>query len=482
VVPAGPGAWTDLAKTVRGGVVLPPDRGYDTARLVFNPLFDGVHPQGIARCTSDADVAACLRFVDAHDVPFAIRGGGHSFGGYSTSDGLVIDLSSMSSVSVASDGTATVGAGARLIDVYAQLAAKGVMIPAGSCPTVGISGLTLGGGVGVVSRKYGLTIDSLQAATVVLADGRTVVCSEQQEPDLFWALRGGGAGSFGAVTSFTFRTHPAPQLAVGGARFPWSAAGDVLDAWLGWAPTAPDELWSNALLLAQDTRGPGLETTVRVGAVFVGSTTELAGHLDDLVARVGTSPASRYGKSLPYLAAMRFEGGCSDLSVGECRLPSQGPAGRLEREASVARAEYLTAKLPEAGIQVIVDAVEAKQADGRLAGGGVAFDAYGGAINRIAPEATAFVHRDPQCGVLINGTMPSGAPRALIDANAAWVDGLGAALRPYVNGQAYQNYVDPRRTDWASAYYGSNLPRLRRVKAAYDPGDRFHFVQSVPLP
>ncbi|HEY4376607.1 MAG TPA: FAD-binding oxidoreductase, partial [Acidimicrobiales bacterium] len=461
------------------------DAGYDADRLLFNPLFDGVHPQGIARCGSAADVAACLAFTEAHGVPFAVRGGGHSFGGYSTSTGLVIDLTPMSQVAVGPGSTAQIGAGARLIDVYAGLADHGVMIPAGSCPTVGIAGLTLGGGVGVVSRKYGLTIDNLQAAEVVLADGRTVTCDDRHEPDLFWALRGGGAGSFGVVTSFTFRTRPAPSLALGGLHWPWSAAGAVLSAWLDWAPTAPDELWSNALLLAQDTVPSGHgkeggEPTVRVGAVYVGSSGGLASLLDDLVRRVGHAPISRTGHTAGYLDAMRYEGGCSDRSIAQCRLPSQGPAGQLAREASVARAEYLGAKLPDAGIQVIVDAVTRRQADPGLSGGGAAFDAYGGAINRVPPTATAFVHRNPRCGVLLNGTLPAGSEQSVVDANAAWVDGLGMALKPYVDGEAYQNYVDPRRPDWAQAYYGANLARLREVKRRYDPHNRFHFAQSIP--
>ena len=480
--PATDGDWAALRSSMSGGVARPGDAAYGTERLVFNPLFDALSPQGIARCGSAADVAACLRFAVDHGLPFAIRGGGHSFGGYSTGTGLVLDMTRMSQVIAAGNGTATVGAGARLIDVYAGLAADGVMIPAGSCPTVGIAGLTLGGGVGVISRKYGLTIDNLVGAEVVLADGRTVTCDATHEPDLFWALRGGGAGSFGVVTAFTFRTNPAPSLALGGLHWPWSAAHEVLAAWLGWAPAAPDELWSNALLLAQDAKGAGVEPTVRVGAVFVGSSGELKSHLDDLVARVGQPPIGRTGHTSGFLAAMQYEGGCSGMSVAACRLPSQGPAGRLAREASVARSEYLSTPFPAAGISAVVDAVARRQADPMLAGGGAAFDAYGGAINRVAADATAFVHRSPICGALFNGTFAAGAPSSVVDANRTWVDGLGSAVAPFVNGEAYQNYVDPRRTDWAHSYYGSNLPRLRRVKAEYDPGDVFRFAQSIPLP
>jgi FAD/FMN-containing dehydrogenase len=470
--------WTALARALPAGLTRPSDRRYPVDKQLFNPLFDGVRPQGIAHCRSAADVATCLRFAEDHGVPFAVRGGGHSFAGYSTSTGLVIDLGAMSGIGVGRSGSADVGAGARLIDVYAGLAGHGVMIPAGSCPSVGIAGLTLGGGVGVVSRKYGLTIDSLDAVEIVLADGRQVTCDADHEPDLFWALRGAGGGSFGVVTSFRFRTNPAPSLALGGMRWPWGAAERVLEAWQEWAPSAPDELWSNALLLAGDERGG--DPTVRVGAVYVGSSDALDGLLADLARRVGVAPSHRYRLHKGYLDAMRFEGGCSDTSVRACRPASEG--GSLAREASVARAEYLAKPLSAHGRSVVVDAVERHQRDPQLRGGGVAFDAYGGAINRVAPDATAFVHRTPICGVLLNGTFPDDAPAAMVDAARAWVDGLGRDLAGEVDGEAYQNYVDPRRTDWAAAYYGSNLARLQRVKAHYDPHDRFHFPQSIPLP
>lgn len=479
--PAAEADWQALRAALSGRLVRPSDRGYDTDRLLFNPLFDGVRPDAVAHCSSAQEVAACLAFARRHGLPFSARGGGHSFGGYSTSTGLVIDQAPMGAVQVGADGSATVGAGARLIDVYAGLADHGVMIPAGSCPTVGIAGLTLGGGVGVVSRKYGLTIDNLTAAQVVLADGSVVTADASHEPDLFWALRGGGGGNFGIVTSFTFATHPAPSLALGSIHWPWSAAGAVLSAWLDWAPSAPDELWSNALLLAQDTKGAGVQPTVHVGGVFVGPSAGLHDLFDDLVAKVGVAPSSRSGHQSGWLDAMRYEGGCSDLSVAACHPSWEGTGGSVAREASVARSEYVATKLPPAGVQAIVDAVERRQADPGLLGGGAAFDAYGGAINRVPASATAFVHRSPRCGMLINGTFPDAAPASAADANRAWVDDLGSAMAPYVDGEAYQNYIDPRRADWAQAYYGANLPRLRQVKRRYDPDDTFRFAQSIPL-
>ena len=177
------------------------------SKRLFDPRFDSLHPAGIAYCRNPHDVATCLAFVRKFGVPVAARCGGHSYAGWSSTSGLIIDVTRMSGVNV-SGSTATVGAGTRLIDFYNGLAAHGRGVPGGSCPTVGIAGLTLGGGVGVVSRAYGLTSDNVQSLQIVTADGQVRTCNSSQNSDLFWACRGGGGGNFGVVTSFTFRTHP----------------------------------------------------------------------------------------------------------------------------------------------------------------------------------------------------------------------------------------------------------------------------------
>jgi len=181
---------------LHGRLIRPGTPGYPVARLGYDPRFDDVRPRAIVIATTAGDVA-----------PFAARCGGHSYGGYSLSDGIVIDVSEMATIRTGA-GTATVGAGAKVIDVAASFASAGSVIPAGTCPTVGISGLTLGGGQGIVGRRFGLTCDSLRAASVVLADGRVVSCDASRQADLFWALRGAGGGNLGVVTSFTFASHP----------------------------------------------------------------------------------------------------------------------------------------------------------------------------------------------------------------------------------------------------------------------------------
>src|ERR1700736_3057698 len=207
--------WAALASSLQGTLVRPGSPQYQAAYKLYSPRFDGIRPEAIAYCASPADVQACLFFARKFGLPLAARGGGHSYAGYSTTSGLVVDVTRMNAVQVnASAGNAIVGAGARLIDVYAAAAQHGVVIPAGSCPTVGIAGVTLGGGIGVLGRKFGLTCDNLLAAQVVVADGRMLTCDANTDADLFWALRGGGGGNFEWNTSTGNWTHSAAKISL----------------------------------------------------------------------------------------------------------------------------------------------------------------------------------------------------------------------------------------------------------------------------
>ncbi|MGK5632719.1 FAD-binding oxidoreductase, partial [Streptomyces sp. URMC 123] len=203
--PSGPD-WPALAASLDGGLVRPDDADYAAARRLYNTRFDHLRPAAVAYPAGPADIAECLAFARRHAVPVAIRSGGHSYAGWSSGDGrLVVDVSRLDSVALESPSaagapaTARIGAGARLVDVYTRLAADGRSLPGGTCPTVSVAGLALGGGHGVVSRAHGLTCDALLSATLVTADGRTLDCSADRRPDLFWALRGAGNGNFGVV-------------------------------------------------------------------------------------------------------------------------------------------------------------------------------------------------------------------------------------------------------------------------------------------
>jgi FAD/FMN-containing dehydrogenase len=487
-----PADWAALRRQLSSGVLATPESpGYDTAKLLFDPKFDELRPRGIAYCATAADVAACVAFVRRFGLPVAARSGGHSYGGWSSSTGLVIDVGKLSHVTVdAAAGTARVGAGTLLIDLYSELAAHGRAVPGGSCPTVGIAGLALGGGVGVVSRLYGLSCDNIVGVQIVTADGAVRECSADsagRDADLFWACRGGGGGSFGVVTEFTFRTHPVPELVLFFLQWPWSAATQVIDAWQSWAPGAPDELWSNLHLNAAPG---GSEPQISVGGTYAGSAGQVQVLLDRLYSAAGSQPSSVFVRGEEFLTAMLVEAGCSDMSVEQCHLPIQNPAGVLSRPPEYARSDFYTERLPARGISVLLDQVAALgQVDGAPGAlGGVAFDAFGGANNRIGAGQTAFVHRNALFLAQYStgwssGLEPAGGSgTAAVARQRAWLASFHAAMRPYASGQAYQNYADPDLADWQRAYYGANYARLQRIKAAVDPADLFRFPQSIELP
>ena len=244
-----PADWTALAHDLKGTLVRPGDRSYTVDSYLFDPRFDGIHPAGIAYVDNAHDVGTCLAFVRKFGIKFAARSGGHSYAGYSSSTGLIIDVENLKGVQI-SGTTANVGAGTRLIDFYSELAAKGRAIPGGSCPTVGIAGLVLGGGVGVVGRAYGLTCDKLASLNIITANGQALTASPSSHSDLYWACRGGGGGNFGIATWFQFDTVPAPSPVLFFLSWPWSKAAKVVAAWQSWAPNAPDALWSNLHLAA----------------------------------------------------------------------------------------------------------------------------------------------------------------------------------------------------------------------------------------
>ncbi|HYK87120.1 MAG TPA: FAD-binding oxidoreductase [Ktedonobacteraceae bacterium] len=471
--------WSELSKSLQGTLIRPTSSYYSTARQLFNPRFDYIQPAAIAYCVSPADVQTCIAFAQRFGVPLAARSGGHSYGGYSTTTGLVLDVSRMNTVTVdTSAGTASVGAGTRLIDVYAALAQYGLVLPAGTCPTVGIAGLALGGGVGVLGRKLGLTCDSVLAAQIVVADGRVLTCDTNHEPDLFWALRGGGGGNFGVVTSFTFRVYPVASLSLFTLNWPWSSAADVLDAWQNWAPQAPDELWSNCLF--QATSDKGAEPFVQVGGVYMGEATSLNVLLQPLINRINAGLTNRYVSDVGLLDAMLYEANCAGLSVSQCHLPSQNPNGQLGRSTYRSKSDYFTHLLPRQGIDLLVKAITDCQNSPTLGEGGIGIDAFGGAINRVAQDATAFVHRNALFSIQYAATWNASDPASIVAANHTWLNNMWQTMRPYASGAAYQNYIDSDLVNWQQAYYGTNLPMLQRVKAAYDSGNFFSFAQSIP--
>jgi len=476
----GPPDWNALATALRGSVVVPSDASYGTAKLLFDTRFDALDPAAIAFCQSASDVQRCVDFARRHGVQLTARSGGHSYAGYSSCPGLIIDVTGMSDVTVSSNSSssnssAVIGAGARLVDIYSTLGSQGVLLPGGSCPTVGIAGLTLGGGIGVLGRRYGLTCDNLASLDLVTADGRVLTCDAEHNPDLFWASRGGGGGNFGIVTSFTFQVHPIPDIALFTVDWPWAAATDVLGAWLGWLPAAPDELWANCQL--DSSGGAGGGPSIKITGVYAGSVADCTAALAPLRAAVGAAPSSQFVGPETYERAMMIEAGCEDLSVAQCHLPSQNPAGTLDRSTFAAASAYVVDPFPAAALTAVTGAVAG--ANPTPFGGAMIFDGYGGTIARVPAAASAFVHRDAIAGIQYFTSWGASAPSSVAEAALAWLASTSEALAPYTTG-AYVNYIDPAQPDFLNAYYGANLARLVDVKHAVDPDDVFHFAQSIP--
>ncbi len=471
----GPPDWTTLDGSLTGTLLQPTDSGYAAAGHLYNSLYIP-NAAAIAQCESAIDVQRCLAFAREHRVAVAAHSGGHSYGGYSTCPGLVIDVSLLNTISVggaigtSGQKSVTVGAGSKLIDVYSGLAARGLLLPGGSCPTVGIAGLALGGGIGVFSRVYGLTCDQMAVVEIVTADGALRQCEATQDEDLYWACRGGGGGNFGVATSFGFTASPVPEtITLFTLEWPWEAADVVLDAWIRWIPSAPDELWANCQLFSSGTARGGL---VKVTGVFVGSESACSSALSPLTSAVGEAPTYYFVGPEDYLTATMIEAGCEGMPVAQCAAPAQSPFA--------AKSSYVGGPLPESAVTAILSALSTLPASLPGAGGGVVFDGYGGAINQVAANETAFVHRNAVSCAQYSITYESAPPsQDAVSAASAWLQNLHQVFEPVTQG-SYQNYIDPTLADWQQAYYGSNLPRLRQVKGKYDPDDVFHFAQSIP--
>ncbi|MGY0492764.1 FAD-binding oxidoreductase [Streptomyces sp. WG-D5] len=464
-----------LAKDLDGSLIRPGQSSWAAARQLYNTRFDALKPSAVAYVAGPDDIRTTLAYARARKVPLSIRNGGHSYAGWSSGDGhLILDVSRMKSIRASGSG-AVVGAGAKLIDVYRALADKGVTIPAGSCPTVGVSGLTLGGGHGVVSRAYGLTCDSLTQATLITADGKEITASASSHKDLFWALRGAGNGQFGVVTELRFKTHPAPQGVSAYMSWPWSKAATVLRAWQKWGPDQADEIWSSLHIAGAAGGGP----TVSVAAFSLGSYTELQNAVDRLAdGPGGPGPASSVSlKRRSYEESMEVYAGCSSFTDdAQCHLPGATPgrdaAGALQRETYAAASDFFDRNLSDAGVRTLL-----KQLENVTSGAGsVALTALGGAINRVDPTATAFVHRRSRMLAQYIASWRAGSSGS---AARGWLADAHASMRPYASGAAYQNYADPALKDWKRAYYGAAGPRLTKLKRTYDPTGLFTFPQSL---
>jgi FAD/FMN-containing dehydrogenase len=465
---------SSLARRLDGTLVLPSQSSYPAAASVWNPRLD-IRPKAIAFCRSTHDVKEVVRFARERGWPLAARSGRHSFAGYCNCTGIVADVSQMDAIRLdESYDKVTVGAGASNLQIYEQLVVGNSLgLPTGSCPSVGIAGLTLGGGLSRATRLRGMLVDDLLSAKVVLPDGRSVAASPKKNSDLFWALRGGGGGNFGIVTSFTFRTHPTPPLWVLSASYPWTKAAEMFDAWQKLIPYAPPELASSTMTL---TRSPDATGEVRLKAAIEAQWWGTQADFEALVEPLQAAGPQRFSiRELPYSQAWAPDG-CTVAPNGEvtCQtLPAYDAA-----YPNYQKSDFFKEQMPAAGIEALVSQVAEWPGGPGAYEGGVHVEALGpgSQANAIKPGATAFVHRDQLFHVAYLSFW--GQPESS-QANIEWTENTWAAMRPYASGQAYQNYIDGRLTSWREAYYAGNWNRLRKIKRKYDPRNLTEFRQGV---
>src|SRR5215211_3379355 len=343
--------WDALRGAIEGEVLLPDSANYDALRTPVMARFRDVCPAAVVRCRTAADVAEALAFALRSGLEVAIRSGGHCFAGGSSTQGVLVDVGPMDGVSLAGE-IATVGAGARLGEIYDALAGSGRTIAGGCGPTVGIAGLALGGGLGILGRTYGLTSDQLLGAEVVLADGRVVRCDQQEHADLFWALRGAGGMRFGVLTSLELAAVPTLDATAFELRGPEGAMAAIIDGWQAWAPDADDGAAASLLMTAP--ADPGRPVDVRVFGAIVGSGSDARSTLDGMVARAGIEPISATFEPLPYRQAKRY---LAEHDAGSAAKPDPGHL--------FAKSEFFRAPVPARSTAALAEHIRADRVPGQ---------------------------------------------------------------------------------------------------------------------
>ncbi|MEV0741816.1 FAD-dependent oxidoreductase [Streptomyces sp. NPDC050549] len=470
-------SWSSLAARLSGDLVLPTDSGYAVAKQLELAQYDVISPQAIAYCVDATDVATSIAYAYARGLSVAVRSGGHNYAGASTTQGLVIDVSRINAISVNSQ-TVTIGPGSLNVDVLNTLADQGYALSSGGCPTVAAGGFLQGGGLSFMTRTLGVGCDSVRSAQVVLADGRTVTASATQNSDLFWAIRGGGGGNFGVITSYTLEHHVVGDLLVSYLAFPYERSAEVLDAATRWLVDAPNSISGGTYITLPDA-APGAVPTTTVTLVSRGTSAELTAETARLLALTG-QPVGRQDMTVSYRDLMMGIFGCGSLSQDACRRSEKTTTGQLTRPAfGVERMRMITDPLPASGWAEVMTAFDGQRAAGQRRTLEVHW--FGGVSNDIAASATAYPHRDTLYCASYRSTIadPAAATAQGKAVAQSWADAGFAAVDPYSNGGTYVNYMDPALQDWKQSYYRGNYARLVAIKKKYDPYRFFSFTQSV---
>lgn len=457
-----PSAWTDLAKRVSGGVLRPDDPFFADICRPNNLRYVANLPAGIARCARAEDVRACVEWVKAVGMEFAVRSGGHNYAGYSSTRGLLIDMSRMAGAEpvAGSDGAVRVLGGTLNSLVYKQLERLGRTITHGRCDSVGAAGFLLGGGIGFNMRKFGMASDLMLSTEVVTAEARLVPADDRNDQALFWACRGGGGGNFGVNTAFTLRTFPVDRVTV----FEITWTNDlprVLWRLLTELASAPDEFGSKISVtiptLAQRCTNTPVTLSI-LGQLHPSRTT-----LRDILGSAWERADTRVVKEdVPYWEGQDF--------LTETTYPYY-----YQEKSSYMKAAAIT----EEAVAAMFD--WADRMPGTSMPTSFKFFQVGGAIDRTPPAATAYVHRgyDWLFTVEANWWRPTD-PTALVEANLEWQSGFYADINARTGAVgAFQNFPDPTLNDWQNAYYGANYRGLTEVKRAVDPDMLFTFPQAI---
>lgn len=446
-----PASLAELTARCSGVLLGPSDAGYDEARRLHNGMIDK-RPALIVRCRGSADVADAIRFARRHGLDIAVRGGGHNVAGMAVCNGgLMIDLSLMKGIQVDPQARRVrAQGGVNWRELNRETQAHGLAVTGGVVSTTGIAGLTLGGGVGWLMGKHGLALDNLVAAEVVTASGEILAASEKDNPDLFWALRGGG-GNFGVVTWFEYRLHPVGQMTSGLVAHPFERAREVLRLYRDSTRSVPDELTLfSALLHAPDGSGAKLAAIV-------------AGHSGTLAdGETALRPIKQFGKPLMDVI------GPTSYEATNMMLDGGFPRGALNYWKSTFLAE-----LSDAAIDTMI----ARFQECPSPMSAMVLEHIHGAVARVSPTDTAFAHRREAYNLLIASEWLDPAENAR---NIAWARQTYDAMRPYAAAARYVNYLgDDEPENAAEAAYGPNLPRLRTIKRKYDPENVFRQNQNI---
>jgi FAD/FMN-containing dehydrogenase len=430
-----------LDGAIEGRVILPNNGEFATAKALFNSRFDGSSPAVVVTAIAPDDVRRAVTFAARNGVKIAARAGGHSYIGDSApTDAMVIDLRQLRGGITYDDGSqlATVSAAAELNSVQTTLNTFGRSIPAGSCPTVGVAGLTLGGGVGADARRWGLTCDALVSATVVLPSGESVVATLDDHNDLHWALRGGGGGHFGIVTSFTFRTFAVADRDVVTLVFPEDAAAQVILSWHEWMSDADRTNWSMVNVT-------GSNSGLRCSVVLASSAGSGPAAADDLVEAIGTSPTDDTTRTLNHMAFVDYFSGGEDATRPREVVAGSDIVGEMTGDAAESIIAAASARPQGVGSATVV------------------VESLSGAVRDVDPGGTAFPWRR-EAACLQWYTEPSSPDN--VDAAKAWLTSAHETLGEHSVG-GYVNYVEANIP--VARYFGGNLDRLTAVRQAYDP-------------